>query len=274
MNIQNDEIKIVFSDLDGTIVDEHNRITSATQEMIRRLKEKNIQFIPCTGRSYLDMRSCFPKELKFPSVLMNGALFLDSNGKLIMGCQFTEEKLSEIVRNLKVMDAVIVLYTSSCAYLSGSIEQYRLVTEKFFNNENDFIAGEIYMLDSLIELREAIRKIDVLFLTDEEKNLCRERLNAVGGCAVSSSLECNLEITPLGVNKAIMIQKVLDYYQLTEENALMFGDSLNDLEMFQNFRNCVAMENSCDEVMKIAAYKTGSCENDGVAAFVRKLQLI
>ena len=56
------DIRIVFSDLDGTIVGDDNKISCATISIIKDLKEKGIPFIPCTGRSYTDMRSAFPEN--------------------------------------------------------------------------------------------------------------------------------------------------------------------------------------------------------------------
>ena len=46
------EIKLIASDLDGTIIDRNNYIAPANLEAIKKIHKHNIKFAVCTGKSY------------------------------------------------------------------------------------------------------------------------------------------------------------------------------------------------------------------------------
>lgn len=77
-----------------------------------------------------------------------------------------------------------------------------------------------------------------------------------------------IEIIKHGMNKAVGLKKISDYYQVPRERIIAFGDEDNDLEMLR-FAGCgVAMENGTDEVKQATDRVTGSNEADGIASFL------
>jgi Cof subfamily protein (haloacid dehalogenase superfamily) len=79
-----------------------------------------------------------------------------------------------------------------------------------------------------------------------------------------------IEIVKAGINKAVGIQKVADYYKIPIENIISFGDEDNDLEMISFVGTGVAMENAIDQLKELADEVTKSNQEDGVAVFLEK----
>lgn len=65
-----------------------------------------------------------------------------------------------------------------------------------------------------------------------------------------------------------MVKQVLLSYDITPHQALFFGDSDNDLQLFEQLPYCIAVDNTSDHIIEKAVCVTGSCEEDGVALFL------
>lgn len=77
-----------------------------------------------------------------------------------------------------------------------------------------------------------------------------------------------IEIIKAGLNKAIGLQKISEYYSIPKERIIAFGDEDNDLEMIEYAGIGVAMENAIPELKKLAKTVTLTNEDDGIANFL------
>lgn len=82
------------------------------------------------------------------------------------------------------------------------------------------------------------------------------------------------ECVPSGHSKATAIERVLEYYGLPLESAYVFGDSSNDLAMFEYASNCVVMEKHSPELDPFATFVTRSVEEDGIAYAMEQLGIV
>lgn len=82
------------------------------------------------------------------------------------------------------------------------------------------------------------------------------------------------ECVPAGFTKATAIAWVLDHYEIAKEDAWVFGDSSNDLAMFEYAENAVLM--GChDKVLEpYATFVTKNVEDDGIAWAMERLGLL
>lgn len=77
-----------------------------------------------------------------------------------------------------------------------------------------------------------------------------------------------IEIVKKGLNKAVGLHKIADYYDIPKERIIAFGDEDNDLEMIDYAGVGVAMGNGIDELKSIAKHVTDTNEQDGVGTFL------
>lgn len=82
------------------------------------------------------------------------------------------------------------------------------------------------------------------------------------------------ECVPSGHSKATAIERVLEYYGLPLEAAYVFGDSSNDLAMFEYASNCVVMEKHSPVLDPFATFVTRSVEEDGIAYAMEQLGIV
>ena len=82
------------------------------------------------------------------------------------------------------------------------------------------------------------------------------------------------ELVPKNHSKAVAIDHVLERFDIRLEDAWVFGDSSNDLSMFQAVPNAVAMGKHDDVLMPYASYITETVEKDGLYRAMVKLNLI
>lgn len=264
------DIRIVFSDLDGTIVREDNTLSPATIHMIKTLKSKGIPFIPCTGRSFDDMRSAFPNDLHVPAILLNGALYCDEHGKTLKENALSKEQVKRICDEIKTYDLPMTLFAKNCVYLYGNISMIDACVRTFFSDGGPMYTGITHRIDDLSQIQEDIMKIESVSLSNDVRLTCMKALRNHEDFLVSSALSFNLEVTSKQVHKASMIQAVLDDYQIDEAYAYMFGDSDNDIQIFQNFTNVIAVENASEHIKALAKEIIPSCIEDGVAAYLHQ----
>ena len=82
------------------------------------------------------------------------------------------------------------------------------------------------------------------------------------------------EITRRGINKSYGMKKYLDYYGLSKEDAIAFGDAANDVDMLVFAGIGVVMGNGREEVKAWADFVTKDVNADGIAYAMKKLGLI
>lgn len=89
--------KILFSDIDGTIIDENQPISKKDQEAIVRLRKTGHLFAFCTGRNYQETKGIAHLFEYDYMVLNNGAMIVDRNGQVILRKQINNSQAKEIL---------------------------------------------------------------------------------------------------------------------------------------------------------------------------------
>ena len=271
-------IKVIASDMDGTLLNSQHDITEENVKAILKAKELGAHFIVATGRMYDGVKPFMDKHgIKCEYILMNGAEFRDENGELIESISMDKRKIKDIVE----------LYTGDGSYTTNTKEEalkemvYRVQN---FEKVQDYdkaleIAKEhehfktlkyIDDIDKFIESSIEIRKI-ITFSNDEEIiKKTKVELNDIGGLAVLSSFITNIEITDERAQKGYILKKVTEKMGIKNEEVIAFGDSFNDYSLFTEFEKAYAMENAIPEIKEIAKNITDTNDNSGVAKAIYK----
>ena len=82
------------------------------------------------------------------------------------------------------------------------------------------------------------------------------------------------DIIPCNGGKDIGIQKILDYFNFTKDEAMAFGDGGNDISMLKYVGTGIAMGNAKDNVKAIADYITDSVQEDGIVSALKHFEII
>ena len=161
-----------------------------------------------------------------------------------------------------VLEGVEACYMQKAPSPTRAVEQCRqdfsalgIVSEKTWDNED--ISFSKFCL-----------------VTDENSCLERFKEETREDLEVIDRGSTFVEVVPRGHSKAAAIEKILGRYGLSLEDAWVFGDSMNDLSMFQYAQNAVLMGRHDKELEPYASFITKTVEEDGIAFAMKKFGLI
>ena len=94
--------KIVFSDVDGTLLNSEHKLTALNREAIRRLEEQDIPFVIVSARSPSGIYSILKEyDFRCPIVSYSGALIMDTDGKVLYHEGMPVSEAVKIVRYIE-----------------------------------------------------------------------------------------------------------------------------------------------------------------------------
>ncbi|AOR23352.1 Cof-type HAD-IIB family hydrolase [Clostridium taeniosporum] len=276
-------IKLIASDMDGTLLNNNHDIDVDTVEAIRKAEEAGIIFTISTGREYDSVKGILDKHnIKCQCILSNGAEYRDESGNILEVININEKYAKKIIKILDENKLPARIFTNKGVFTTSTREEafqeviFRTMTfnptlteeeakkmaekEGFFTNLKYVNDVEKFFKDD-IEIRKFVafhKDIDLI-------NKMKETIGKIEGLAISSSFDDNIEITDINAQKGIILKKVAQKMNIDIKNVMILGDSFNDYSMFEIFEESVAMKNAIPEVKKIAKYITDSNDNLGVA---------
>lgn len=284
-------IKLIASDMDGTLLNSKHEISKENLEAIKKAEEQGVRFTIATGRDITQVKEVLEKyNLKCQCLLSNGAEYRDEDGNILEKIDIEKDKLKEILSILKNRGIKAQLFTNEGIYTPSSIEEALEGTvhmiqcfEKVKSYEEalkiakshpgftglKFISNIEEFLNSPVE----VRKIFAFYPDLEVLAKAKKEIEEIDGLAVSSSFINNIEITNKDAQKGLTLAKVAKKLGIKKEEVMVMGDSFNDYSMFTEFTETVAMKNAIPEVKEIAKYITDTNDNHGVAkAILRVLE--
>ncbi|MBB6634901.1 Cof-type HAD-IIB family hydrolase [Cohnella thailandensis] len=244
--------KIAFFDIDGTLVDEEKRIPADAIEAIRRLKERGIEPVIATGRAPYFFKA-LAEEVGIESyVSMNGA-YVKYKGQDLHESKIALEVLEKLV-GLAQKHKHELVFEGKSAYFSTSPE-HPFVFEAIAS-----LRVEHPGLDADFWRKEGIYQVFLHCESHEEQLYATElpELRFVRWHAKA------LDVLPNTGSKAEGIKALLDRLGIKPEEAIAFGDGLNDKEMLQLVGLGIAMGNSHAELLPYADYVTTAVDEGGV----------
>ena len=246
------QIKIIFFDIDGTLVDmQTKQISAKTTEALQRLKENGIKICIATGRSPVSL----PKfdGINFDAYLtFNGSYCYDQSGAIFSNPICTED-VQRIIQNAAAIGRPVSVATKDRLAANGydeDLAEYYSIAHQVLTVAEDFAEAtqqEIY------QVMLGCRETDYPAILD-----------GVKGAKITAWWDRAVDIIPANGGKGMGIQKILDYYRLDKSEAMAFGDGNNDIEMLEAVGTGIAMENASPRLKAIADDICGHVAQDGV----------
>ncbi|WP_411909149.1 Cof-type HAD-IIB family hydrolase [Bacillus sp. RAR_GA_16] len=235
------EIKLIALDMDGTLVNHDGEVSEENEAAVQRAKEKGIHVVLSTGRSLPFCRD-IAEQLGHSAYLVtvNGGQIYDQELNLVDSTHL-DHQLVERLWELKEKHDV---------YFWSSTTEGVFNTQKPFEREiNDY-----NWLKFGFDIKD-----------DHVRKVIADEVMANEALEVTNSSPTNLEINPAGVNKAAALMKVCEWLDLSMENVMAVGDSMNDIAMIREAGFGVAMGNAQDLVKEAANWVTKDYTEHGVA---------
>lgn len=290
--------KLLFFDIDGTIMGTKKYIPESTKQALLAAKNKgNLCFI-CTGRSFA-MLPAEILELDFDGYICAGGTHIKIGEKEIMDFRLTARQIERILT--LIADAKLGLFIEGKDYLYRLPFQYyedekatRIFLKELtsnqaeinFNNIDSISASKFsgfinpFQWEYAMDMAEKLGDFMTLIVHRlpnkeeyEEAIKAKEVHNDVENTLHSSGFGF-IEMLPNGYNKATGIEVVLKELGAKNEDAFGFGDSENDREMLSFLKNSICMGNGAESIKKIASYVTAPLKEDGLYKAMKHFSLI
>ncbi|MFD0679575.1 MULTISPECIES: HAD family hydrolase [unclassified Paenibacillus] len=248
-------IKLIVSDLDGTLMQKDHTVRIEDQEALRKAIESGIIITFASGRMYPEIRHVMDLiDLEVHAVSQNGAYVHTSGKNLIRHDSFE----TELIRQLAVAAQETPFYTVMCSPDTYVVTTHSAENEKVQQN---LLAPLIVMPHALEALGSELMCCKITYLGDVEKLLTfKEQLLAVHGDKIDAyiaDVNC-LDVMPRHVSKGAGLQALQAHLGIRPEETICIGDSFNDVSMFRTTPHSFAMSSSHSDVKSQAAYVVNS----------------
>ena len=261
-------IKIVFCDMDGTLLTSESKLPEGFDEMIALLKSRGVIFAPSSGRQYFSLLRSFPKYAdEFLFLGDNGTLVMHK-GKEIFSSPMDKNSVDEVLKVAENLDKDVL------RVLAGKKNAYILKWQDSpeFQAETDKYYTRNVAVDSWEDVDDVPIKLsfcDRGFHAEEKVYPHFEKFKNNLQVVLASSQW--VDITSQGVSKGSAVREVQRAWNIKPEECAAFGDFMNDYEMLQSVEYSFAMANAYSEIKKVAKFETLSNDEFGVYAGIKKL---
>lgn len=256
-------IKLIASDMDGTLLNEQDRLNEEIFDIILKLKEKNIVFVAASGRQYYNLLHKFSK-------VKNDIIFIAENGSYVV---YEDEEVYSSILNKDAVKEFIKLgrKTEGCEIvLCGKKSAYIEKSHKEFINEVERYYLKYEIVDNLDEVEDDILKFTLCDFKGSEQNSNNVFFPIYGNdFKVMISGKLWFDIINKDVNKGVAIKFLQEKFNINSEETMVFGDYFNDIEMFNSAYYSYAMENAHEEVKKHARFLAKKNTENGVIEVIK-----
>jgi hypothetical protein len=267
--------KVLFVDLDGTLLCDDKSISDKNRLAIERMLGEGHYFVIATGRS-IESGRMIARQLGLGSA---GCYITAFNGGLLYDCA-ADRVLYKKTLPVEVVQELFIR-TDAAGLYAHTYNKSDVITSRH-TKELDFYCtatGSSYRISEnvLDMLDEEPPKVIVMSLEDEKKlqrfrkkNMSWEK----GRCTSVFTSRQLLEYCPIGSDKGTGLTKLIEILNLPAECTVAVGDEENDIPMVKAANVGVAMTNGIDAIKKAADYVTENDNNhDAIAEIIEKFIL-
>lgn len=266
------KIKLVCSDVDGTLVEEgKGGLNPEYYDEIRRLKEKGIMFAVVSGRSYEGSAHLFEPVLDDVIFINDNGAVLRYRGEIIKYHAIPDDLVKEIIGDLKEeLKPVTYISAFTGSYAWGGNQSFCDLLRKDFN----LMVKEMeHMPDSLPE-DAGVMSIGVFNEVDAEAAVGKEYIDKWNSHEKIQAVPGGLywfNIIQKNIDKGVALKELMEMYRIAPEEVIAIGDNMNDMGMLSSVPNSVAIGNARQEVKDICKYVADTNINDGVLQILKML---
>lgn len=259
------KIKLIASDMDGTLLDENGQVPPETFDLILALRERGVRFVASSGRRYDRLCDFFsPVKDRMDFVASNGAqVFAD-------GVQIDREVYSHLA--IRRLAKTVAMFPNMHLALFDRTKSYLLDDEGKFVREVDKDLPNVERIYELPSPQVSIIKASI-FCDDgnvmDNAYVLQRELGGLFTFAPSGS--SYIDAMQPGISKASGIAQVMEYHGIDASEVMAFGDAMNDYEIIRFVGTGCAMANGRPALRAVADRVIGSNVEHAVQSEMRRV---
>lgn len=256
-------MKIVFFDIDGTLLDHDKKLPSATKSAVKQLQENGVFVAIATGRSPF-MFEPLRKELNIDTFVSFNGQYVVFENEVIYRNPLNRLEIKKLHEAARFYNQTPIVFMND-REMKSSVANNQRVGEalKSLKFPHPDVKVDFYEQSDIYQA--------LLFCTEEEEKPFTTQHDQFRFIRWH---EYSTDVLPRGGSKAEGIKILMDRIGFQLEEVYAFGDGLNDIEMLQAVGHGVAMGNAAQIVKEHADYVTKDVADEGIYYGLKQLKLI
>lgn len=256
-------LRLMMSDVDGTLVTEAKDLTPRATQAVFQLREAGLKFTVISSRPPFGLQSLIRDlHIDQPVVAFNGGLIVQPDGEVLKSHLIPADLLPEMLACLREYHLSARLYTR---------EQWLILPEKqahpHLQHEICTLEAEPVVVDDFTPYLNRAFKLTGVSDDHQAVAQCQQAMRQKLGdrASVFRSQPYYLDTTHPLANKGHAVEFVAKKLNISPAEIAVIGDMPSDVPMFEKAGLSIAMGNADDSVKERANYATDSNESDGFA---------
>ena len=267
--MKNDRIRMIVSDIDGTLLRSDGTVSDRTVQVIHKAQERGILFTVCSGRFPEHAHALLENYgIICPVSGNNGVTLWDARTDTVLKDHLIDRSaVRTVCQTAKTLDLSYIIFGRKFV-VSSDEGAYKIARGRFTERLRSEYGIEYSVGAEAINasLDKPIKKFYFYDLTQKEK----AALHAIPGITMTSSGYRNAEVIPEGCSKADGVVEMTRLYHIDLGQVMTIGDYDNDVPMLTAVGLGVAMGNANDAVKARVRCVTDTNDEDGVAKAIEK----
>lgn len=269
--------KIIFLDVDGTLVDYENQIPKSAVTAIEKARKNGHRIYLCTGRSKSEMQPELT-AIEFDGMIGGNGSYVEEHGHVVMHQTLTPKQCRRVVDWLHSRGLEFYLESNNGLFASEHFEtRAEPAMQKYTQGKpvtvQSIFPAIVYGSDLY---RDDVNKISFI-LDSYQDYLHAEKafpdLHA-GTWGGKGELALFGDLGPKYITKAHAIRELVKYLHAGAADTIGIGDAKVDIPMLKCCSYGIAMGNGGPEIRAAADYITDDVNNDGLWKAFQHLKLI
>ena len=278
--MKKDTKKLIFFDIDGTLMSRQGVVEESTLTSLMKLKEAGHSIFLATGRNHFDVPKMVLK-IGFRGLVLGDGAYVELDGKELIHRTMDKKHVDRLSEAIEDGGGHLFYGGKDSGYITAYSRPHFETWVKELLKESPLWAemeNSITVVDDLKKVSD--QKIEKIVYYDFKGNLkdlkqdFSENFMILPSNIADMSDESKGEITQLGVTKAYGIEILLAHLEETKENMIAFGDGFNDIEMINLAKIGVAMGNGVPPLKDCADLITAPIGDGGIYKALKELKLI
>jgi Cof subfamily protein (haloacid dehalogenase superfamily) len=255
------DIRLVVTDMDGTLLDGEGRIPEDFWPLLRRMERRGIVFCPASGRQYATLREQFRRAAADTVFIAENGTYVVQDGRELSSDVLDRDVVTEVVGAMRELPAQGVdVGTVVCGKKSAYVER----TDAAFLAEVRKYYARMEQVEDVTAVDDDLIKLAFYDFGRAEEGTA-PALKPYGLThQVVLSGEHWIDVMNPTANKGAAVRGLQRRLGITPEQTVVFGDYLNDAEMLDTATWSFAMANAHPEIKLRARHHAPAHTEHGV----------
>lgn len=263
------DLRLVVSDMDGTLMDGQGQPPAGLVDCLSAMRAAGVVFAPASGRQLANLRAVLGPEIdEAPVIAENGTLVVQGREEIYSETISPHHAAAAVttVRDLRMdgYDVGAVLACKHCAYVERE--------DAAFLDQTSLYYEALEVVDDLLDLPlNTVIKVAVYDFDDVEKGSSQTLAAAVPAVQTVVSGMHWADMMAPQASKGRALAALQRRLGITPAQTAVFGDYLNDLDLYDHAELGFAMRNAHPGIQAVAAYTAPANTEDGVLRTIAEL---